>query len=86
AGRFRGGDGVCRELQFRQEMGLPHGTSPSARSPLSPAGGSPGAPGLNLLLRRDGRAINLGAKTSVPVQPGDIFRLLTPGGGGFGTP
>ncbi|NXI67617.1 OPLA oxoprolinase, partial [Anseranas semipalmata] len=38
--------------------------------PLSRAGGSPGAPGLNLLLRRDGRTINLGAKTSVPVQPG----------------
>ncbi|NXX64009.1 OPLA oxoprolinase, partial [Scopus umbretta] len=49
-------------------------------------GGSPGALGLNLLLRRDGRTINLGAKTSVPVEPGDVFRLQTPGGGGFGCP
>lgn len=64
-------------------QGAPHGTP---LAPLSPAGGSPGALGLNLLLRRDGRAINLGAKTSVPVQPGDVFCLQTPGGGGFGPP
>nr|XP_041570077.1 5-oxoprolinase-like [Taeniopygia guttata] len=50
------------------------------------AGGLPGAPGLNLLLRRDGRLINLGGKSSVSVEPGDIFCLLTPGGGGFGPP
>ncbi|NXG39049.1 OPLA oxoprolinase, partial [Dromaius novaehollandiae] len=50
------------------------------------AGGSPGSPGLNLLLRRDGRTVSLGSKTSVPVQPGDVFRLRTPGGGGFGEP
>ncbi|XP_048142289.1 5-oxoprolinase isoform X1 [Corvus hawaiiensis] len=50
------------------------------------AGGLPGAPGLNLLLRRDGRLINLGGKSSVSVEPGDVFRLLTPGGGGFGPP
>lgn len=54
--------------------------------PYGLCGGSPGAPGLNLLLRHDGRTINLGAKSSVSVEPGDVFRLLTPGGGGFGAP
>ncbi|NXR36701.1 OPLA oxoprolinase, partial [Zosterops hypoxanthus] len=54
--------------------------------PKSSAGGLPGAPGLNLLLRRDGRTINLGGKSCVAVEPGDVFRLLTPGGGGFGPP
>ena len=34
------------------------------------AGGGPGARGLNLLIRTDGRTINLGPKTAVPIQPG----------------
>ncbi|MBN3300414.1 OPLA oxoprolinase, partial [Amia calva] len=48
------------------------------------SGGEPGAPGLNLLRRADGRVINLGAKTSVNLEPGDVFCLHTPGGGGCG--
>lgn len=36
----------------------------------SAAGGKPGARGLNLLIRKDGRTINLGGKTSVAVSPG----------------
>ncbi|NXK01089.1 OPLA oxoprolinase, partial [Corythaixoides concolor] len=86
AGRCRGGDGVTRELLFREEMVLSVLSERRALRPYGLRGGSPGAAGLNLLLRHDGRTINLGAKTSVPVEPGDIFRLQTPGGGGFGCP
>ncbi|KAI6075518.1 5-oxoprolinase [Aix galericulata] len=86
AGRYRGGDGVCRELLFRQDMVLSVLSERRAIQPYGLRGGSPGALGLNLLLRRDGPTINLGAKTSVPVQPGDVFCLQTPGGGGFGPP
>uniref|UniRef100_A0A3B4ANI6 Uncharacterized protein n=1 Tax=Periophthalmus magnuspinnatus TaxID=409849 RepID=A0A3B4ANI6_9GOBI len=46
--------------------------------------GEDGAAGLNLLQRQDGRLLNLGAKTSVTLEPGDIFCLYTPGGGGYG--
>ncbi|XP_068017179.1 5-oxoprolinase [Melanerpes formicivorus] len=86
AGRQRGGDGVVRELLFREPLELAVLSERRARPPYGLRGGSPGAPGLNLLLLCDGRTINLGGKTSVPVQPGDVFRLLTPGGGGFGAP
>ncbi|KAK4805809.1 hypothetical protein QYF61_000415 [Mycteria americana] len=86
AGRCRGGDGVTRELLFREDLVLSVLSERRAVRPYGLRGGSPGAPGLNLLLRRDGRTINLGAKTSVPVEPGDVFRLQTPGGGGFGSP
>ncbi|KAF1672951.1 5-oxoprolinase, partial [Pygoscelis papua] len=86
AGRCRGGDGVIRELLFREDMVLSVLSERRAVCPYGLRGGSPGAPGLNLLLRHDGRTINLGAKTSVPVEPGDVFRLQTPGGGGFGSP
>ncbi|XP_053322646.1 5-oxoprolinase [Spea bombifrons] len=84
AGQFCGGDGVIRELLFREEVILSVLTERRAFRPYGLQGGSPGAPGLNLLHRRDGRTINLGGKTSVPIQPGDVFVLRTPGGGGYG--
>lgn len=49
-------------------------------------GGEPGDRGLNLLLRKDCRSVNLGGKTSVNVDAGDVFCLRTPGGGGYGKP
>ncbi|XP_062987330.1 5-oxoprolinase [Elgaria multicarinata webbii] len=85
-GQFRGGDGVCRELQFREEMVLSVLSERRAFRPYGLQGGETGARGLNLLIRRDGRTVNLGGKTSVQVCPGDVFRLQTPGGGGFGPP
>jgi hypothetical protein len=35
-------------------------------------------------VKKNGRVLNLGGKCSVPVEPGDLFRLQTPGGGGWG--
>ncbi|XP_071659812.1 5-oxoprolinase [Patagioenas fasciata] len=86
AGRWPGGDGVTRELLFRRDLVLSVLSERRAVPPYGMAGGLPGARGLNLLLRRDGRTINLGGKASVDVEPGDVFRLLTPGGGGYGPP
>ncbi|KAF3835980.1 hypothetical protein F7725_028538 [Dissostichus mawsoni] len=37
-----------------------------------------------VVLSSDGRVLNLGGKTSVSLQPGDMFCLYTPGGGGYG--
>ncbi|KAM3839584.1 5-oxoprolinase isoform 2-T2 [Vipera latastei] len=84
AGLFRGGDGVRRELQFREEMVLSVLSERRAFQPYGLQGGDPGSPGLNLLIQAHGRTMNLGAKMSVKVQPGDVFCLQTPGGGGFG--
>ncbi|XP_059758244.1 5-oxoprolinase isoform X4 [Balaenoptera ricei] len=85
-GRFRGGDGVIRELLFREEALLSVLTERRAFQPYGLMGGEPGTRGLNLLIRKDGRTVNLGGKTSVPVCPGDVFCLRTPGGGGYGDP
>ncbi|GAB1299490.1 5-oxoprolinase [Apodemus speciosus] len=85
-GRFRGGDGVVRELVFREEALLSVLTERRAFQPYGLHGGEPGARGLNLLIRKDGRTVNLGGKTSVTVYPGDAFCLHTPGGGGYGDP
>ncbi|XP_033924706.1 5-oxoprolinase, partial [Melopsittacus undulatus] len=86
SGYWSGGDGVIRELRFRERLKLMVLSERRVLRPYGLCGGSPGALGLNLLIRRDGRTINLGGKNTVNVEPGDVFRLLTPGGGGFGAP
>ena len=55
--------------------------------PYGMNGGDPGSRGVNTLtLGKDKRTISLGGKNTVNVVPGDVLTILTPGGGGFGTP
>ncbi|XP_055549431.1 5-oxoprolinase [Wyeomyia smithii] len=82
-GLYKGGEGVQRELLFRKPMTLSVLTERRTLVPYGLAGGGPAKPGLNLLLKKD-RAINLGCKTAVSVDTGDIFSMKTPGGGGYG--
>ncbi|KAJ3580729.1 hypothetical protein NHX12_034213, partial [Muraenolepis orangiensis] len=84
AGRFRGGDGVVRKLLFRDHVVLSVLTERRSTRPYGLMGAESGASGLNQLHRADGRVLNLGAKTSVAMEPGDMFCLYTPGGGGYG--
>ena len=48
------------------------------------AGGSAGTPGINRVVRVDGSVEELGHIGQVAMQPGDIFEIHTPGGGGYG--
>ena len=50
------------------------------------AGGAPGAVGINRVERRDGSVEPLGHIGSAQMQPGDVFVIETPGGGGYGEP
>ncbi|XP_076856985.1 5-oxoprolinase isoform X2 [Brachyhypopomus gauderio] len=83
-GRYRGGDGVIRKLLFRKKVVLSVLTERRSTQPYGLHGGTSGVPGLNLLHRADGRVLNLGAKTTISLEPGDMFSLHTPGGGGYG--
>lgn len=38
-----------------------------------------------MLLRADGKTINLGGKNSLAVAAGERIRICSPGGGGFGS-
>ena len=40
----------------------------------------------NIFIRKNSRTLNLGGKNEIRARPGDRIRILTPGGGGFGTP
>ena len=84
-GKYDGGDGVQREITFRKDLLLSVLTERRVLAPYGLAGGSPGARGVNVLLKEDGkRTVSLGGKCSVPVSAGDTFCLRTPGGGGWG--
>ena len=48
------------------------------------AGGQPGAVGINKVVRSDGSVELLDHIGQVQMQPGDVFEIHTPGGGGFG--
>ncbi|XP_054717716.1 5-oxoprolinase-like [Uloborus diversus] len=83
-GKYRGGDGVLRKILFRKNFVLSVLTERRVFAPYGLEGGDDGRKGMNLLIRKDGRLINLGAKNSVRVAAGDAFLLQTPGGGGYG--
>ena len=80
AGRFRGGDGVIRELQALAPLRYSLITERRRHAPPGAAGGEPGAPGRNLL---DGEP--LAPKSIGTLAPGQRLRVETPGGGGFGS-
>jgi N-methylhydantoinase B len=83
AGKFRGGDGIRRDVQVLTEAQATLLTERRERGPYGLNGGQPGVPGQNLILRGD-QEIRLPGKGSVDLLPGDILSLQTPGGGGYG--
>lgn len=86
AGRYRGGDGIVRELEVLTDATVTLQTERRTTPPWGLEGGRPGRTGANTLIRSDGRSFQLPAKTTVSVQAGDRIRLETPGGGGWGRP
>ncbi|HTC34680.1 MAG TPA: hydantoinase B/oxoprolinase family protein [Bryobacteraceae bacterium] len=84
-GKHRGGDGMVREYEFLTRADV---TILSDRRELGPyglAGGSTGTPGKNSLLRGK-RTIAIQGKARFEVQPDDVLRIESPGGGGYGKP
>ncbi|KAL2845258.1 Hydantoinase B/oxoprolinase-domain-containing protein [Aspergillus pseudoustus] len=89
-GKYRGGDGVIRELEFRIPLSVSMLSERRVTRPYGLAGGEPGQAGLNLYVRKEAdgkeRVINIGGKMELNVQPGERILIHTPGGGGWGTP
>jgi 5-oxoprolinase (ATP-hydrolysing) len=84
AGRWRGGDGVVRELLFLRPLELSIISSRRTTKPYGTAGGLPGKGGRNRLLRADGREEELPPVAMAAVGSGDRLIIETPGGGGYG--
>lgn len=79
-GAYRGGDGIVREIEALVPVRFSLVTERRRISPAGRAGGGPGEAGRNLL---NGQP--LPAKVEGEMAPGDVLRIETPGGGGFGT-
>jgi 5-oxoprolinase (ATP-hydrolysing) len=86
AGRWRGGDGAVRELTFLEPMSLSLLSQHRVERPYGMAGGAPGEPGRQRLVRAAGGTMELASIDGCEVEPGDRLILETPGGGGWGDP
>jgi N-methylhydantoinase B len=80
AGRRRGGDGVVRELRVLEACRLSLLTERRTHAPAGANGGESGQPGRNLV---NGRHVP--AKATLDLEAGDVVRIETPGGGGYGS-
>jgi N-methylhydantoinase B len=79
AGRNRGGDGVVRELRVLESCRLSLIGERRRRAPQGVRGGAPGAPARDLLNGEE-----LPGKVTRSLEAGELVRVETPGGGGFG--
>ena len=83
AGKHRGGDGIVREYRFLTGAEVTLLSDRRKRGPWGLAGGQAGEPGRNTLVR-NGRESSLPGKSRFEVEAGDVLRVETPGGGGWG--
>ena len=83
-GIHKGGDGIVREIKLLTAAQVTLLTERRSTSPYGFAGGEPGLKGENKLLRENNE-ITLPSKGSFELLAGDIIRISTPGGGGYGT-
>lgn len=99
-GKWHGGEGVVREIEFLEPLQVSMLSERRTRQPYGMEGGGPGAFGRNTWVKQcraeDGdldsergvatRDINIGGKATIWMGAGDVLRIETPGGGAWGAP
>ena len=83
AGKFRGGAGVIRALRLLTDAEVTILSERRTRGPYGLQGGEAGQPGCNMFIS-GGEEYPLASKVSVSTREGDVIRIETPGGGGYG--
>jgi N-methylhydantoinase B/oxoprolinase/acetone carboxylase alpha subunit len=79
-GRFRGGDGIVRELEFLDSADVTILSDRHKHGPYGLQGGSSGTPGKCSI-----EGVELQSKARITVQPGKTLHIETPGAGGWGS-
>lgn len=85
AGKYNGGDGVIRKIEFVEAMQASILSERRNVKPFGMNGGSDGLTGKNYVVRHDNSIVNLTGTATVAMQAGDTFVIETPGGGGWGS-
>ena len=88
AGAAPGGEGIERDLQVLEDVTVSLITERRVSRPKGLTGGEDGATGENWLLPQgdEERAARLPDKCTIRLRAGDVLRMRTPGGGGWGDP
>ncbi len=83
-GKHSGGNGVIRRIKFLEPMTANILSGHRFVRPFGLNGGEAALVGRNWIQRQNGSQENLDSTATVEMQPGDVFVIETPGGGGFG--
>ena len=87
AGKFRGGLGLRRDLQFNDHEATFSILSDRKNfAPYGLFGGLPARASRYILNPDSGSPVELNSKCVVRLSPGDVISIQTPGGGGYGSP
>jgi 5-oxoprolinase (ATP-hydrolysing) len=86
AGRWTGGNGGVRRVRFLESMTASILSNGRRHPAFGMAGGLPGSPGKNRVIRSSGKVEELVHIGAALMEPGDVFEITTPGGGGYGEP
>lgn len=83
AGRWRGGDGIVRKLEFLAPLQITLLGQHRRYAPYGTNGGGDGACGRHMLFSNSSNS-ELPGICSLKVNAGDVLTIETPGGGGYG--
>jgi N-methylhydantoinase B len=85
-GKFRGGDGLIREVELLGDAQVTLLAERRKFRPYGLAGGGDGAAGGAWVTKAEsGETLELPGKCSLNLKKGDVLRIETPGGGGWGS-
>jgi N-methylhydantoinase B/oxoprolinase/acetone carboxylase alpha subunit len=85
AGKYPGGDGIVRELEFLEDADVTILSDRRTRGPWGLAGGASGSPGRNQVISGSVKS-EIPAKARLSLRRHDKLRIESPGGGGWGKP
>jgi len=86
AGRWHGGNGGVRRVEFLEPMTASMLSNGRVHPAFGAADGQAGARGINRVVRANGQVEELQHIAQADMQVGDVFEIHTPGGGGYGKP
>jgi len=83
-GKWRGGNGIVRQLRFREEVVLTILSQHRNEKPYGMEQGQSGKTGKQVLMKASGEIIEMKGIDTVKAKKNDVVRIETPGGGGYG--